>query len=336
MLPSARRQRRTRLWSLVAAGLALLVAGLFGWLAAGDAGALALWLGGGALAAGGVYALGMRRLWHRRRLLREELPEAWHRVLSERVAFYARLEVEEQERFRRLAQVFLDEFPVTGVGCEVDQTGRLLVAASAVIPVFRFADWEYDMLDEVLVYPHSFNSCFEREPASERTALGMVATAGLANGVMILSLPDLEQGFAVHGDRANVGIHEFAHLVDKATGHVDGVPAGLAPGKLGPWIHLVGHELRGAGAGRDLPAYGYTSEPEFFAVVSECFFENPDQLQNRHPELYGFLEGIYRQNPRRRFRGLARRLWQPVRKRVGRNQPCPCGSGEKYKRCCGR
>ena len=29
---------------------------------------------------------------------------------------------------------------------------------------------------------------------------------------------------------------------------------------------------------------------------------------------------------------------QPVRveKKVGRNEPCPCGSGKKYKKCCGR
>jgi preprotein translocase subunit SecA len=28
---------------------------------------------------------------------------------------------------------------------------------------------------------------------------------------------------------------------------------------------------------------------------------------------------------------------QPVRKseKVGRNDPCPCGSGKKYKKCCG-
>jgi len=24
------------------------------------------------------------------------------------------------------------------------------------------------------------------------------------------------------------------------------------------------------------------------------------------------------------------------RKKVGRNDPCPCGSGKKYKMCCGR
>jgi preprotein translocase subunit SecA len=29
---------------------------------------------------------------------------------------------------------------------------------------------------------------------------------------------------------------------------------------------------------------------------------------------------------------------QPIRaeKRIGRNEPCPCGSGKKYKSCCGK
>jgi len=25
-----------------------------------------------------------------------------------------------------------------------------------------------------------------------------------------------------------------------------------------------------------------------------------------------------------------------VEKKVGRNEPCPCGSGKKYKKCCGK
>ncbi|MHC4292236.1 MAG: SEC-C metal-binding domain-containing protein [Planctomycetota bacterium] len=29
----------------------------------------------------------------------------------------------------------------------------------------------------------------------------------------------------------------------------------------------------------------------------------------------------------------ARQLDQP---KVGRNDPCPCGSGKKYKKCCGK
>ena len=28
-------------------------------------------------------------------------------------------------------------------------------------------------------------------------------------------------------------------------------------------------------------------------------------------------------------------LLQPLEEKVGRNDPCPCGSGKKFKRCCG-
>jgi uncharacterized protein len=31
-------------------------------------------------------------------------------------------------------------------------------------------------------------------------------------------------------------------------------------------------------------------------------------------------------------------IWRrssPAAKKIGRNDPCPCGSGKKYKRCCG-
>jgi preprotein translocase subunit SecA len=35
--------------------------------------------------------------------------------------------------------------------------------------------------------------------------------------------------------------------------------------------------------------------------------------------------------------GKQRKKAEPVRsQKVGRNAPCPCGSGKKYKHCCGR
>ena len=47
----------------------------------------------------------------------------------------------------------------------------------------------------------------------------------------------------------------------------------------------------------DINPYGATNEAEFFAVVSEYFFERPDLLQERHPELYDLLTKIFRQQP---------------------------------------
>ena len=33
---------------------------------------------------------------------------------------------------------------------------------------------------------------------------------------------------------------------------------------------------------------------------------------------------------------LSRDADSPLGRRVGRNEPCPCGSGKKFKKCCGR
>jgi len=38
---------------------------------------------------------------------------------------------------------------------------------------------------------------------------------------------------------------------------------------------------------------------------------------------------------KRTFPGMSRPLTKPGPKKPGRNEPCPCGSGKKYKKCCG-
>ncbi len=43
--------------------------------------------------------------------------------------------------------------------------------------------------------------------------------------------------------------------------------------------------------------YGATNPAEFFAVVTETFFEKPRQLRAKHPELYDELAMFYRQDP---------------------------------------
>jgi len=53
----------------------------------------------------------------------------------------------------------------------------------------------------------------------------------------------------------------------------------------------------------DLDAYA-TNPAEFFAVVTEAFFEKPIQLKHRHPALYEQLNLFYRQDPARRFAAI--------------------------------
>ena len=194
-----------------------------------------------ALVGFGTYALMTRRLRKRDRIRATPFPVSWEQVLLREVAFFRALDEPERVRFRRELQLFLGEHRITGIGFELDDTTYVLAGASAVIPVFGFPEWEWHTISEVLVYPNRFNQDFEVD-AANRT-LGMVGS-GAMNRIMILSKPDLVAGFRDGGDKRNVGIHEFAHLVDKADGVIDGVPGvGLDRGTLGPWMALVRRKM---------------------------------------------------------------------------------------------
>jgi Mlc titration factor MtfA (ptsG expression regulator) len=114
---------------------------------------------------------------------------------------------------------------------------------------------------------------------------------------MILSKPELLQGFAEGTGKHHVGIHEFAHLIDQENGVIDGNPATLPRDCLRPWTTLVhDHLTHHAGKESGLPQYAYTNEAEFFAVASEYFFTMPDELAKKDPQLYALLERIFQQH----------------------------------------
>ena len=126
-------------------------------------------------------------------------------------------------------------------------------------------------------------------------------------------------------------LNTYGHLVDKADGSIDGLPAGIPIASVQPWIQWVGEELKSVSKGRHhIDDYAYTNEAEYFAVLTEYFFEAPDVLQKKNPQLYEMMQSLYRQDTRR-FLSTPKR-----RRRIGRNDPCPCGSGKKFKHCCRR
>ncbi|MCC3160052.1 zinc-dependent peptidase [Hymenobacter sp. 15J16-1T3B] len=275
-------------------------------------------------------------------VLRQPFPEAWRQLLTERVAFYSALTDTEKLRFEKQVQLFLAQTRITGIKTSIDDATRLLVACSAVIPIFGFrGGWEYDNLGEVLVFPDAWQlprDEFQEVAPLEGTLLGSVQNFQ-TDHYMRLSKAALEQGFRDAKDKQNVGIHEFAHLLDEADGQIDGVPLLMLPRELVPeWRRVMHEEIEQIRAGKStIGDYGGTSTAEFFAVVLEYFFEKPEQLEQHHPALYELLTRTFRQDPGLRYaRFDPRRLLKKAPKRLGRNDPCPCGSGEKFKNCCQR
>lgn len=221
----------------------------------------------------------------------------WRSILLEKVSYYEQLTEEDRTRFEQEVLHFLNKVSVTGVEVEIEDADRLLVAASAVIPLFGFTELRYRNIDEVMLYKGNFNADNQTE-GEKRNIMGKVGSGDM-NRLMILSLPALRQGFENEKSKSNVGIHEFVHLIDKADGATDGIPQSLMHKQyVIPWLKLVHEEIRKIQQDEsDINPYGSTSEVEFFSVASEYFFNQPDLFQKEHPELYTLMAKIYRQSP---------------------------------------
>ncbi len=275
-----------------------------------------------------IYWLVRRRCLRRLRIMDQPFPVSWEQVLESHVAFFRALPAHEKERFRQLVNVFLAEVRITGIQTEVDDTVRVLVAASAVIPIFGFHDWEYHRLGEVLVYPDSFGEKYQTTGDADANILGMVGLRQI-RGVMILSKPSLLAGFDTPSARDNVGIHEFAHLVELEEAE-NGLPPEVPWQAVKQWVEYVARELSHPSTNRSyIRSYAYTNEHEFFAVLAEYFFKSPELLEEKDPELYGMLQEMFHQDT-----ASLMGLTFSHRPRYGRNASCPCGSGKKYKHCC--
>ena len=232
----------------------------------------------------------------RRRRLRQAasstpFPKTWKRVLQDRCRHYQRLPAPHQKRFTQQLQVFLSERKVTGVGIRVKDETRVLVAASAVSLSVGWPDYTWDQLGEVLLYPNSFDRDYN---------FGGNDFSGQAHpwGIVIMSVPALEQSFEDTSHAYHVGFHEFAHLLDLTKTRFDGVPSGLNDDATRRWLSIVEDEERRLRRGHsELDPYALSGPVEFFPTAVEAFFQIPVKLAESHAELYEFLSSYFAQDP---------------------------------------
>lgn len=225
------------------------------------------------------------------------LPENYREVLRDNVSYYRALNEENKITFEEKIKEFLSYVHIDGIGTAVEEIDKLLVASSAVIPIFGFKKWKYYNLDNVLLYPDSFNKEQFLASGYEKNTLGMIGN-GPMQKVMILSKPALLFGYQSES-KSNTGIHEFVHLLDKEDGEVDGLPEVLLNKKYNSeWINLVNKNIELILNGEsDINNYGASNKAEFFAVVSEYFFNCPELFKENHAELFELLQKIFNQNP---------------------------------------
>jgi Mlc titration factor MtfA (ptsG expression regulator) len=301
---------------LLGAGILSLLVGLF----AGLWGALtALLLA--ALVVGILLWQSARRWRVRRAALATPFPESWRTILREWCDHYNRLPDDLRPRFEKDLRIFLAEKAITGVGVEASDELCLLVAASAVTLSLGWPTYDWEQLNEVLLYPDDFDRDYE---------FGVDDRSGEAHpwGTVILSVPTLCQSFRDPDDAYHVGFHEFAHLLDLEQTRFDGIPLGFDDAAARRWVEIREREIPVMLQGESLlDDYGAHDPVEFLGVAVEAFFETALDMRRRHGELYQLLVGYFQQDPAAwdDARGLTLEPIRPRRPRpkkgIGRSRP---------------
>jgi len=245
------------------------------------------------------------RRWRRARVLRRQpISDAqWQSVIA-RFSFLQALTAAEQQRLRELTALFLDQKSVQGAGGLVlTRDMELVIAAQACLLILNldldcYRDWV-----EIIVYPDEF--VVDHEYASEDGVVHRMRApmSGEAweHGPVILSWRDAAA--ADSGFGYNVVMHEFAHKIDMLNGAPNGFPPLHADMDRKAWSKVFGaayEDFRQRAARRDdsrINPYAAEEPAEFFAVLSETFFETPDAVQAEYPDVYRQLAAFYRQDP---------------------------------------
>ncbi|MCP5076490.1 MAG: zinc-dependent peptidase, partial [Psychromonas sp.] len=184
----------------------------------------------------------LKRLFGFTSLENYNMDDTTRELLHEKVEFYRGLNTPDKQLFEQRILMFIDNTSIIGRGVELTLEDCLLIASSAIIPVWAFPNWHYFNLRKVILVPAAFNEQRQfGQPDSNIT--GMVGTGFMA-GKMLLSKPALHYGFLNSVDKKNVGIHEFAHLIDMADGSCDGFPERLSQYAIfAPWMHFVENKI---------------------------------------------------------------------------------------------
>lgn len=129
-------------------------------------------------------------------------------------------------------------------------------------------------------------------------------------GAVVLAWDAVCSGLLAPGSGYNVVLHEFAHQLDYEDGQADGAPLlghgesrSVRKRRYATWSRVMRAEYEQLreqvqrSESTVLREYGATNPAEFFAVATECFFGKPQEMQQKHPELYEEMKWYYQQDP---------------------------------------
>ena len=245
------------------------------------------------------------RQWLDRRIIaRSVITEQQWSATYQALPLLANLSVSDKQRLQELVILFLHHKVFEGAhGLQVTLAMKLLIAMQACLPILHLGLHCYEGWYSIIVYPAGFapKRVVVDEYGVEHQVQSNLSGESWQRGPVVLSWSDSERAGIIDGQ--NLVIHEFAHKLDMQNGNANGFPPLHADMDAAHWVQAFTRGFEDFkhhcehGAPTDIDCYGATSPAEFFAVLSEVFFEQPELLVRHYPEIHTQLKQYYKQDP---------------------------------------
>jgi len=251
--------------------------------------------------------------WRRTRILKRHLiPLEAFQTAAARLPILLGLMADEWVRLRESASLFLHDkaFSAAG-GATVDDTTQLTIALQACLLTLHLDEASYRSWNEIILYPDEFLR--HREEVDEAGVVhrsrDILAGESWLGGPLVLSIADIET--SGRADGVNVVLHEFAHKLDMLNGDANGFPPLHRGMDAAAWARDFSAAYEDfcvqvdADEDTKIDPYAASDPAEFFAVLTEVFFETPELLHAEYPAVYAQMQLFYRQHPLQRLSAAA-------------------------------
>lgn len=243
----------------------------------------------------------------RARLRSKPVPPHWRTILEHNLPIFGRLSLADQTELLGHTQVFLAEKHFEGAGgLELTEEIRVTIAGQACLLLLHRDTDYYPELITIIVYPSGYTAHEDRHIGGgiwEEGDEDRLGHTGQRLSALVLAWDAVRHGAAAPTDGENLVLHEFAHQLDFENKSSDGTPALDTRADYLAWGRVMSAEFNAlrrasdAGEATLLDDYGATNPAEFFAVITEAFFERPRALKKKHPRVYEQLQRFYKQDP---------------------------------------
>lgn len=225
------------------------------------------------------------------------LPNGWLEILRKNVPLYNRMPVDLRERMQDAVLNFVDgkRWKHCGGLEAVTAEMKVTIAGQACfLMLARVGQPNFAKVHNVLVYP---KSALSAPPGSENAIPPEEEWPALS---VLLAWDDERRTAVDIRDESPGQVREFAARLGAET-------AGASAGSGNKWLHtpwaraLTGQFLKIEEQSRRpeslVATHGESGAAEYFAAATELFFEKPDRLNSRHPDLYARLRSFFKLDP---------------------------------------